>query len=31
MVKTKIKKILAILTVATLAINTTYAATQIGT
>ncbi len=29
--KTKIKKILAILTVVTLAINTTYAATQIGT
>lgn len=31
MIKTNIKKVLAILTVATLAINTTYAATQIGT
>lgn len=31
MIKTNIKKILAILTIATLAINTTYAATQIGT
>jgi hypothetical protein len=31
MVKTNIKKVLAILTVATLAINSTYAATNIGT
>jgi hypothetical protein len=31
MVKTKTNKILAILTIAVLTMNTTYAATQIGT